>query len=80
MCVCTSVLPFRAMTDLDEKSRAIIEYVRAHPDATTEEIAGALEDEPSTIARIVNTLLSGLVRGHEGDPWTSLDTLKPVSE
>jgi hypothetical protein len=68
------------MTDVDDKTRAIIEYVRANPDATTEEIAAALHDEPSVIARIVNALLSGLVRGHEGDPWTALDTLKPASE
>jgi predicted transcriptional regulator len=68
------------MTDVDAKTLAIIEYVRANPDATTEEIAAALHDEPSTIARIINTLLSGLVRGRDGEPWTSLDTLKPASE
>jgi hypothetical protein len=68
------------MAELDEKTVAIIEYVRRHPDATTEEIAAALHDEPSSIARIVNAILSGLVRGHDGEPWTSLDTVKPVSE
>ena len=63
------------------KREAFIEYVKDHPDASTQEIADALHTKPSYVKTLKRKLIDGgYIKGGGGEPWTVLDMLKPVED